>query len=434
LKKITATQFKKFVKVDPAWASHLTEDVEIAECCDLSGSKITHLSKHLYFTGSAKDSPWCAEFSYCESLKVATGNFSGSVCFDGSGIVKIKDLNIEPSNGYEASFEYCKKLRVATGSFPGFVNFYRSGVRAINRLSVSESNNMGLAASFLGCTELETATGTYAGSVDFSSSGIKEIKKLSITGTEKAHYSAKFCHCKNLEVATGNYPSPVSFRNSGINRIADLHIANAAQNNEAACFENCKNLKIATGTFPGFVDFSESGVEAIKDLHITDGLKNGKRANFQGCKNLKVDSARYPNYVFRGKSERRKREETARGLLEKLQAPRKKYLGWLRKLGITRVYYRYDEAYGSDPCSLFKGETEINLESKINDSKLCELNSELEMFFLKYTTILYDGWTHLSGTCGEVTWNLENDKMTIWHCWVGQNEDDYNEDRSEMVV
>jgi len=433
MEKITAKQFKKFVKGDPAWASHLTEDVEIIGICKLFESKITHLSKHLHFTGDRENDPWCAEFRSCKELKVATGNFTGSVYFGFSGIEEIKDLNIKDSDGYAASFEDCSELKIATGTFPGFVDFRHTGVIAIKHLIVLESDSYeSRAASFVGCHQLKIATGNYPGSVDFSSSGIKEIKKLSITGTEKAHYSAKFCHCKNLEVATGNYPSPVSFRNSGINRIADLHIANAAQNNEAACFENCKNLKIATGTFPGFVDFSESGVEAIKDLHITDGLKNGKRANFQGCKNLKVDSARYPNYVFRGKSERRKREETARGLLEKLVAPRKELLLKLRELGFTRVLMEHSESTGEDR-SFFKGETEIDYSDLLKIKVPFDFWDAPESLTDEFLRAIYPGLFGWEGSCGSAEWDLEKDKMTLMHFWGSENEDWY-ENESVTVL
>ena len=426
MKQITFGEFEKFVEADPAWASHLTEDVEVTGFCDLYNSKISHLSKHLYFTEGDEDECFIARFEGCMQLKVATGNFSGSVDFGGSGIQKIKDLKIKADEGYAATFEYCSDLKTAAGSFSGFVNFNHSGVRAIKRLSVSEADSIGRAASFVGCEDLEIATGTYQGSVDFSSSGIKEIKRLGIAGNKEGGFAAKFCHCKNLKVATGIYCGHVSFLGSGIDSISDLVITNGG-----ASFENCKELKIATGRYEGFVDFSESGIKTIKDLHI-ELPKRKKKADFRGCEKLKVDSALYPDYVFRGKSDRRKREDKINTLLKKLQAPRKKWLQRLRKLGFTRVFHRFSEG-GDDSSEYFKGEIIEKLEIKNPEFNGFELSYELEMFFLEYTKALYYGWTSCSGACGSISWDLDGDKMTISHCWGEENED-YYENWSEVVV
>ena len=281
MKKITFDEFEDFVWADPAWASHLTEDVEIIGFGDIYQSKITHLSKHLHFKEIEDRDVYgggLARFVECGDLKVATGNFYGPVSFAFSGVKEIRDLNV--LEDFPASFEGCDKLKIATGS--------------------------------------------YHGSVDFSSSGVKEIKDLDAR-------SACFAHCKKLNVATGIFGSHVSFYNSGIKSIENLNV-----NNGSASFENCKGLKIATGKYGEFVDFSESGVEAIKDLYI-NLPKGQKKADFRGCKNLRLDSVPYAGYVFRGKSNLQKWKDKVDAGLKKLQLLRAKLLLGYRELGITLV-------------------------------------------------------------------------------------------------
>ena len=78
MRKITAKEFKQSIKLDPAWALTLTEPVEITGYCNMAGSKISHLSPHLYFAGCDKGGK-AACFDYCENLKVAEGKFDGYV-------------------------------------------------------------------------------------------------------------------------------------------------------------------------------------------------------------------------------------------------------------------------------------------------------------------------------------------------------------------
>lgn len=426
MEKITAKQFKKYVKVDPTWASHLTEDLEITGYCDLYNSKITHLSKHLFFTGGDMESDyWCAQFSNCKNLKVATGNFSGAVYFGYSDVEEIQDLKIKSNGGHAASFEYCDKLKTATGTFDGFVYFGHCGIEKISQLKISKPNVYGQSAAFVGCKKLKTATGNYSGFVDFSSTAVNAIKKLQITGVNKAGYAVKFCHCKNLKVATGNFTGHVSFLASGIQSIIDLNIAGGSP-----CFENCKNLKVATGIYEGFVDFSESGVESIKDLHITKGNKNGKLADFRGCNSLKVDLAHYPNYVFKGKSERRNREEESAVLLKKLSATRKKFLRRLRELGFSRVIVEKGENWGSS-IDYFKGNKKYDGED--TDEFEPGENSSPEYLFQQYQNAIYPGSTIGVGSNTTVTWDLEKDKLIFCQRWGNENED-YYENCSEVVL
>ena len=260
--------------------------------------------------------------------------------------------------------------------------------------------------------------------MDFSSSGVLEIKDLSIVETKQGGHAAKFCHCKKLKIATGDFCGDVSFLNSGIDSIKDLRVIEGSPN-----FENCRNLKVATGSYEGFVDFSESGVEVIEDLHITKGNRNGKKADFRGCPKLHVNPEQFPDFMFKGKSERRKREDKIAAQLKELQAPRKKWLQKLRDLGLSGVIYAYGESCGSDSCKYFKGEIEIQA------SEFIELNlsHDLQIFFLQYIDAVYDGSTYCEGECGDVKWDLVNDKMSIFYCW-GEEYEDYNEHESRVDV
>jgi len=75
---------------DPAWASHLTESVEIIDYCKMFESNITYLSTFLHFSGL--EDGRSAAFIDCKQLKVAEGHFAGTAEFTGSGVTKIGDL------------------------------------------------------------------------------------------------------------------------------------------------------------------------------------------------------------------------------------------------------------------------------------------------------------------------------------------------------
>lgn len=151
--RITSAQFRDAVKLDPAWASKRTEPVEITDFCNMMGSRITHLSPLLNFTGRNKygDS---ASFYNCRHLKIAEGKFSGSVSFSRSEIQKIGNLTCGRSNyGNSAYFYKCKFLKVAEGEFPGFVSFYGSGIQEIKDFSC-EKNNGGMRLCVDNCHNL----------------------------------------------------------------------------------------------------------------------------------------------------------------------------------------------------------------------------------------------------------------------------------------
>jgi hypothetical protein len=82
---------------DPAWASKLTEPVEIigldgtpgwATSLDAAGSEISHLSPLLHVKTTF------SSFSRCKSLKKAEGHFSDFVDFEQSGIEEVGELQI----------------------------------------------------------------------------------------------------------------------------------------------------------------------------------------------------------------------------------------------------------------------------------------------------------------------------------------------------
>lgn len=134
MKSITSKEFKKQIDLDPAWASKLTEPVEITDYCNMVGSEITHLSGLLHFTGEDHLGN-CADFSRCASLEIAEGNFSGYVSFHASKIQKISNLNCgEDRTGNSASFSGCQSLKIAEGNFSGCVSFFWSGIEKIGNL------------------------------------------------------------------------------------------------------------------------------------------------------------------------------------------------------------------------------------------------------------------------------------------------------------
>jgi len=126
------------VEKDPAWASTLTEPVEITGVCDMRESKITHLSSFLHFTGRDENG-YCADFSDCRSLGVAEGTFAGMVEFSHSSIEAIGNLTVEKPgrDKIAALFLACKQLKIAKGTFPGFVGFGLSGIEEIGDLVIT---------------------------------------------------------------------------------------------------------------------------------------------------------------------------------------------------------------------------------------------------------------------------------------------------------
>lgn len=224
MRRITAREFKQSIKRDPAWALTLTEPVEITGYCYMYGSKITHLSALLHFSGRNHLGN-AATFEGCNYLKVAEGNFAGLVDFSRSGVEKIGRLEITAPNKYggAACFWRCYALNIAEGTFPGAVWFDESVVRTIGELFITAPDQNGFAAGFFGCKWLEVAEGTFAGTVDFEQSGIKEIGKLTIT--EPYEYGVKACfYSCNIRLPTEflglEYEMLEGTRRKNIGRIA----------------------------------------------------------------------------------------------------------------------------------------------------------------------------------------------------------------------
>lgn len=179
MRQITAKQFKDEIWKDYAWASKLKEPVEVTEYCDMGGSRITHLSTFLHFTGKDIKGK-TASFSKCPNLKCAEGTFDGFVDFSESGVETIGELHCGTNNsGYSASFRSCNALISARGNYPGAVAFAASGVHQIEDL-VCGMNRVGVSASFTGCLNLKKGGGTYQGFVDLSASNIENADLIII--------------------------------------------------------------------------------------------------------------------------------------------------------------------------------------------------------------------------------------------------------------
>lgn len=220
MKKITAYEFKMAIELDPAWASKLTEPVEITDYCNCRESKITHLSTLLHFTGK-NEGGTSASFELCTELKVAEGNFKYGVGFAHSHIEEIGQLICGKDHmGQSVYFEGCDKLKVATGTYPGAVNFSYAGIQKIENLTCGK-NREGDSAWFRLCENLKEATGTYEGYVEFSDTTLEEIKNIKC-GKNKKGNSASFWRNKNLKVGTGTYEGHVNFAQSGVEKFKDL--------------------------------------------------------------------------------------------------------------------------------------------------------------------------------------------------------------------
>jgi hypothetical protein len=94
MKQMTGFEFRTAVEGDPAWASKLTEPVEITGVCNLENSSITHLSPLLHFREDAF-------LKRNAKLKIAEGHFYGFVDFEGSNIEKIGDLETRSGPGLQ---------------------------------------------------------------------------------------------------------------------------------------------------------------------------------------------------------------------------------------------------------------------------------------------------------------------------------------------
>ena len=221
--KITARKFKAVIKLDPAWALTLTEPVEITGYCNMSDSKITHLSPLLHFTGGNRGGD-TATFARCHHLKVAEGSFDGFVNFSESGVEIIGNLQITVTNNRgAASFSRCKHLKVAEGTFPGCVCFKESGITRIGALNIAAPSECGFAADFFHCKALKMAEGTFPGFVDFALSGVQQVRKLKITKPHRNGIKANFLCCDirlPAEFLGPEYAMDDSTRQYNLERIA----------------------------------------------------------------------------------------------------------------------------------------------------------------------------------------------------------------------
>ena len=134
-RQISAAEFKEKVEADPSWASTLTEPIQVMEWVDMAGSKITHLSKYLHFTG-VSGKRLCADFSNCKYLKKLEGNFYCDANFNGSGIDEIGEVKVAENGGFALTLTNCKNLKIVKGEFAAAINLSHSNVGDISQLKV----------------------------------------------------------------------------------------------------------------------------------------------------------------------------------------------------------------------------------------------------------------------------------------------------------
>ncbi len=143
------------VKKNPSVFKDWKTPLEIKGYVECEESPITHLSKHLIFSGRNKAGN-TADFFRCKNLQIATGTFNGLAYFVQSGIKKIKELSItQPNtNGWAANFFLCPNLKIATGNYPGLVNFRRSGIQKIKNLHIQNPDPDGIFVLLSDCENL----------------------------------------------------------------------------------------------------------------------------------------------------------------------------------------------------------------------------------------------------------------------------------------
>lgn len=207
--QITSEEFKAAIELDPAWASKLTEPVEIVDSCDASDSNISHLSPLLHFKRDAF-------FAECHNLKKVEGNFAEYVNFYNAGIEEIDPNTVFGKNEGEesASYKNCLKLKIARGKYPGLVTYQHSGVEKIDPTSEFGES---LISTWLGFNGKTFATKTKPG------------------------MSADFSYCLKLKIGEGTYPNLVVFSGAGIEKIENLHVLKSAGGRKIA-LNKCQNL------------------------------------------------------------------------------------------------------------------------------------------------------------------------------------------------
>jgi hypothetical protein len=157
MKKIKADKFLSMIRSNPSVFENWETPLEITTFVSCRNSPITHLSKHLIFSGRDSDGD-VANFSECLKLKIATGTFHRFVYFSNSGIQKIENLTITQTDAdnHAASFTGCKSLQIATGTYPGYVTFANTGIITTNELHILSPSNSKNYVSFIHCPNLKT--------------------------------------------------------------------------------------------------------------------------------------------------------------------------------------------------------------------------------------------------------------------------------------
>jgi hypothetical protein len=161
MKKITSKEFLEMIRENPSVFEHWNTPLEITDYVDCQNSPITHLSKHLTFSGIENINGESATFHSCTNLKIATGTFHGYVSFVESSIEKIENLHVTKQDavGWAANFYGCKELQIATGEYAGYVSFGNCGIHNIKELHIHNTNNEGTYAYFHDCPNLKNLKG-----------------------------------------------------------------------------------------------------------------------------------------------------------------------------------------------------------------------------------------------------------------------------------
>jgi hypothetical protein len=299
MRKITAEEFHTMIDENPSIFKNWKEPLEITEFVDCDESPITHLSKHLTFSGKNKRG-WCASFEKCKSLYIATGTFKGGVSFTFSRIEKIENLKVTEVTVEKtaATFDLCEGLEIATGWYAGFVGFSGCNIREINNLHIEKPNTEKIYADFTdnALTSLKEWDIKKKIKVElfllkkeeYRLGILKEIKRIHSKINATTFYTL-ILHNPSI---FKDWKTPLEITeyvevfHSDITHLNPLLHFTGVNVKTSACFIGCHKLKTLTGNFNYAVSIESESLTTIKDLHIKNPGAFGIYLQVWECHNL----------------------------------------------------------------------------------------------------------------------------------------------------
>ena len=171
------------------------------------------------------------------------------------------------------------------------------------------------------------------------------------------------------------------------------------------------SLDAARG-FSEFNGYLQLGIVEISDEIAEILCQHKGELFFSGLSELpescRVILGKHQGDIFLSKPKKIKTTKISNALaakLKKLEPARSSMLEKLRNIGVTKVSLNYSESNDEGVSEFYRGSDAI---------EDFELSEEMDMIFLDFTNCIYK-WTSVSGDHGSVEWDLNKDKMTIFH-------------------